>query len=362
MNSNIQKIKSELIKHHLDAILISSVPLITYLTGYSGFDNIEREGFILVTEDTGILFTDGRYIEAVKDLPNITAALISRVSPLTKLLKKTAFEKKLKTVGVQEDNLSVLEYKKFSKCFPTLKHWEASALRKIKEPSEIANIEQACMLGDKAFEHVLQKIKPGVTEKNLAFELEFFIKKQGADISFKPIVAFGKHAAVPHHLTSDCEIRNNEFVLLDFGAQVNNYCSDMARTVFFGKASVEQKKMHTTVLEAQKLAIQQLNNTTIRSEKGVPASSIDKAARTHIISKGYPTIPHSVGHSIGIEVHEAPRLSPNSKDLLTNGMVFSVEPGIYIPGFGGVRIEDLVVMEKNIPRLLTQSKRELIEI
>jgi len=149
--------------------------------------------------------------------------------------------------------------------------------------------------------------------------------------------------------------------LLDFGVKYQNYCSDMTRTIFFGKADEKFKKMYRTVLNAQQLTIEQLNNLTI-AKKQIKASYVDNIARKHITDQGFPTIPHSLGHGIGIEVHEQPRLSPKSKDILKEGMVFSIEPGIYIQGYGGVRIEDLVVLEKNASRLLTHSPKHLIEI
>ena len=194
-----------------------------------------------------------------------------------------------------------------------------------------------------------------------------FIKKKGSDPSFSSIVAFGKNSSIPHHKTSDERLKINSIVLLDFGVKLNNYCSDMTRTVFFGKADDKFKKIFNTVLKSQNEAISRItkyyNNTYHYSQKGdLKTREIDKIARSYIISQGFPDILHSLGHGIGIEVHEQPRLSPKSKDLLKPGMVFSIEPGIYIPGYGGVRIEDLVVLEKSGPRLLTHSPKEIIEI
>ncbi|MDP2585725.1 MAG: M24 family metallopeptidase, partial [Candidatus Levybacteria bacterium] len=178
-------------------------------------------------------------------------------------------------------------------------------------------------------------------------------------------VGFGKNSAVPHHQATNNKLTNNEIVLLDFGVKLDNYCSDMTRTVFFGKASAEFKKMYETVLKAQSKAIEFLNTKYLihnTSKQKIIASDIDNIARKHIISSGYKTIPHSLGHGIGLEVHEKPSLSPKSKDILKKGMVFSIEPGIYIPNFGGVRIEDLVVLEKGKLRLLTHSPKNFIEL
>lgn len=233
----------------------------------------------------------------------------------------------------------------------------------IKNPSEISNIEKACKLTDKAFNYILNKIRQGISEKELAFKIEFFIKKNGADIAFPSIVAFGKNSAFPHHVPTNNSklITHNSIILLDFGAKVDNYCSDMTRTVFFGKPTTEQKLMHQTVLEAQKQAIDYLKSSII-NHKSISAKDVDETSRKYIISKGYRTIPHSVGHGIGLEVHEPPHLSPKSKDILKPGMVFTIEPGIYIKGSGGVRIEDVIVLKNNGLSFLSKSSRELITL
>lgn len=385
-------------QNNLDAVLVSSLPNITYLTNYSGFSSEEREAFLFITahpvaqprglthktpEVYGYIITDGRYSEAVhKTIKNFE--LIERTAdfPFEKILKDLAKKHKIKRLGIEENNLTISEYKLLSKHYNNTYHYSVASLRVIKDPDEIKAIEKACELGDKTFKYILKKIKPGVSEKEIAFEIEMFVKKHGADISFPPIVAFGKNSSIPHHQTSDQRLKTKSIILLDFGVKVDNYCSDMTRTVFLGKATDEQKRMYQTILEAQKLAIEHLKQLT--SDGGPErrrrnSSEVDQVARDYITSQGYPTIPHSLGHGVGLEVHEAPRLSPNSqpkagqplaeKDLLKLGMVFSLEPGIYLPGFGGVRIEDLVVLEKSGlprrkagPRLLTKSKREIIEL
>lgn len=352
-----------MLQKKVDALLVSSTSNITYLTGYSGFSQIEREAYLLIvaqplglTNKTpgvkGYLITDGRYTEAVKNIPNFTLVEINPTQPLKNSLIKLAKKHKIKKLGIEENNLTVSEYKMFKKYFNNIYHFsDIVTLRAVKDSDEITAIEKTCQLGDKAFDYILGKIKEGVTEKELAFEIEFFIKKNYADISFKPIVAFGKNSAIPHHQTSDKKLKMNNWVLLDFGVKIDNYCSDMTRTVFFGKTNNEQKKMYQTVLEAQRKAIESLTSDGGRTD----SSEVDRVARDYIIYQGYPTIPHSLGHGIGLEVHETPSISPNSKDILKPGMVFSIEPGIYLPGIGGVRIEDLVVIENSNSRLLTKS-------
>lgn len=378
MNSRLSSVRKLLTKKRLDAILVSSVPNITYLTNYSGFLALEREAYLFITKNHHYLFTDGRYTEAVRNIPHFTLIEITPINPLQKALVTLTKQHKIKKIGIDENSLTVSEYKKLKKHFNDIYHFsDIATLRAVKEVHEIAAIEKACRLGDKTFTYVLNKIKKGVSEKEVAFEIEFFIKKYGADISFSPIVAFGKNSAIPHHQSSNKPLAiSDNLVLLDFGVKMNNYCSDMTRTVFFGKASAEQKRMYQTVLDAQQKAMEELyqlgGGRTDFSEvnaRGINAKDVDKAARDCIISQGFPFIPHSLGHGIGLQVHELPRLSPKSKDRLVPGMVFSIEPGIYIPGFGGVRIEDLVVLEKSglprrkaCPRLLTKSSNKIIEL
>ncbi len=355
------KIKNVLLHlKNLDAILISSVPNIIYLTGYSGFSYFEREAFLLITQKQNFLITDGRYSEAVSQIPGFEILEVQSGS-LYQTLKRLS--SKIKKLGIEEYDLSVGEYKKLKKYFKLKNLEELENLRILKSKNEISKIQKACKIADLAFDFILGKLKTGITEKEIAFELEMFIKKTGSDPSFPPIVAFGKNSSMPHYKTNNEKLITNNIVLLDFGAKFENYCSDMTRTVFFGKADEKFKKIYGTVLDAQKRAAEQLNNLSINGKWAmVNGKSIDDMARNHIVQSGYPSIPHSLGHGIGIEVHESPRLSPKSKDILKPGMVFSIEPGIYTKGFGGVRIEDLFVLEKNNLRPLTHSPKNLIEI
>lgn len=357
----INIIKNQCKEKKLDAVLISSVPNITYITGFSHFSKEEREAFVLLTQDQSYIFTDGRYSEAVQEqVSHCIFVEISSAFPFTKSLTQLVKKHNLARIGFEHNNMTVSEYKRISSVVE-LSPFDADSIRSIKKKEECAFIEKACQLGDEAFEHIVQNILSGISERQLAFELEFFIKRKGADISFPPIVAFGSNSSVPHHQTGNRALKKGDIVLLDFGATVNNYCSDMTRTLFFGEASEQQKKIYTTVLEAQQKAIECLQRISF-SKEILCAKDVDKVARDYIVSKGYPTIPHSLGHGIGLEVHESPRLSPASKERLTQGMVFSIEPGIYIPGFGGVRIEDLFVIEKESLRQLTHASKECTEI
>ena len=227
----------------------------------------------------------------------------------------------------------------------------------IKTSSEIDSIREACTLGDLTFNYILKQIEEDVSEKQLASKIRHFIKSHGAKLSFRPIVAFGENALTIHHRPTDQRLKRPSFVLLDLGTKINDYCSDMTRTVFFGKPSKKQKTIYQTVLNAQQKAIDYINDV-----KNPCGFDVDKSARDFIIKNGFPSIPHSLGHGIGAKVHERPRISHKSKNILLDGMVFTIEPGIYIPELGGVRIEDTYTLQKGKLIQLTQSSKALIEI
>ena len=374
------QVKKSIGEQKLDGVLLSAHSTIAYLSGYSNFSKDEREAYIFIGKNFEYIVTDGRYSEAIKnEVPHLTLFQRGRRKTIEGLLKK--HKKGIKSLGIEEDNLTVSEHKILRKYFKKIKHFNVKSQRSIKTPEEIKKIEKACKLGDKTFEHILGKIKEGISEKELAFEIEYFIKKNGVEISFPPIVAFGKNSSVPHHKTSDKRLTiNDKLILLDFGVKHEDYCSDMTRTVFFGTPDKKQKDIYETVLEAQKRAIDFINYS-IKMGKKILAKDVDSVSRKYIISEGFKSIPHSLGHGIGLEVHESPHLSPKSKDILKEGMVFSIEPGIYIPGFGsprfagrlwrtssktgeagGVRIEDLFLLGKDGLKQITNSPKKLIII
>ncbi len=366
----MELLKSSIRGEKLDAVFISSVSNISYLTDFTNFSKDEREAYLLIGEDFAYIITDGRYIEAVrKQVKNFTIFERGGGKNTEDLFKK--LNSKIKSLGIEEDNLTVAEYKIVKKHFKKLKHFNVEVLRSLKNDNEIEKIKKACFIGDKAFKYILTRIKTGVTEKKIAFEIEKFVKSQGADLSFPSIVAFGKNSSIPHHQTGEKGLATNDkLVLLDFGVKWENYCSDMTRTIFFGQPTKSQKEIYQVVYEAQQKAVDFLNSKIKLGEK-VTGAQVDKTAREYIKSKGFPDIPHSLGHGIGLEVHEQPYLSPKSKEVLKEGMVFSIEPGIYLPDFGsprfggeagGVRIEDLFVVEKMGLKQITTSSKEIIKI
>jgi len=313
-----------------------------------------------LTKRKNYIFTDRRYSEVAGKIKDFKLIEISSAKKFEDVLKQIIVKEKIKKLAIDENDIKVSEVLKIKKTVRICSDENlVENLRKVKDNTEIKNIQKACRLADHVFKYILSQIKLGVTEKLIAQTIEVFVLGHGAQIAFKPIVAFGANSSSPHHVASDKKLKKNEIVLLDFGVKINSYCSDMTRTVFFGKATDEQKRIYRTVLNAQTKAIKFLNNH-LRTK--LETSDVDKVAREHIISENYPAIPHSLGHGIGLEVHEKPSLSPKSKDILANGMAFSVEPGIYIPEFGGVRIEDLVLLTAKGPQIITHANHEIIEL
>jgi len=362
MDTRLQHLRNLLQEQSLDAALITSVPNIFYLTGYDGFLIEEREAYLFITKTDAYLFTNALYIEEVtRTVPHVHVLEINRYQPITKALEKLSVEHACKKIGIEEHNLTAAEYKHLSALPLTIDALNLIDLRVKKTSEEIEAMRAACAIGDKAFEHILTIIKPGVTEKEIAHGLDLFMKQNMADSSFRSIVAFGKNASVPHHVSSDEPLLINTCVLMDFGVKANNYCSDMSRTIFVGKASDADKKVYDTVLEAQKKAIAYIENS-LATEQEILGAAPDAIAREHIEKQGFPTYPHGLGHGIGIELHESPRLSPPSQSILTDGMVFSIEPGIYLSNKMGVRIEDLFAIQGKKLVRLTHAPSNLIEV
>ena len=229
--------------------------------------------------------------------------------------------------------------------------------RIVKDNIEIEKIANAANIADMAFSHIIEFIRPGLSENEIALELEFFMRRHGASgLSFETIVASGKRSSMPHGTATDKIVKKGEFITMDFGCVYEGYCSDMTRTVHLGAAGKEEKAVYNIVLDAQKKALEAIR-------EGVSSRSVDKIARDIIIENGYGDFfGHGLGHGVGLEIHEEPRLSPSGDVILSSGMVVTDEPGIYLPGKFGVRIEDLLVVREDGFDILSNSPKELIEI
>ncbi|MBP3622379.1 MAG: aminopeptidase P family protein [Lachnospiraceae bacterium] len=365
MNRLINIIK----ENNLDAAIITDGYNIHYLTGYTG-----HTGCMLVSEDKIYILTDSRYTEQVSieapDCECIDVGLEGYSKTISRLLS-THFEDtqasvdKTINIGFENVHISYKQYKAFAdeffKAFGdkiTLVELEEkiNALRMIKSEKEIEYIAKAEAIGDEAFSHILTYIKPGMTEKEVALELEYTMKKLGAEgLSFDTIAASGANSSLPHAVPTDRVIEEGDFLTMDFGCIYKGYCSDMTRTIFIGSNPVkEQQEVYEIVLKAQLEAMKYI-------KPGMKCSDIDAVARDIITAAGYGEyFGHGLGHSVGLYIHEEPRFSRKCDTILEEGMVLTVEPGIYLPGKFGVRIEDLILVTKEGYKNLTTSPKELI--
>ncbi len=342
----------------VDAVLISSKSNVFYLSDFYGLSQAEREAYCFVTKNNAFLITSPLYEHDIKH-NGLTTIIISRDNSLTKVLTEITQKESVKTIGYENTNITVFEFNQLQKINVKFNPLFIGNIRIEKTKEEIEKVRRACEIGDKVFDYILDEIKIGRSEMDIAARMEIEMRKNNCLPSFSTIVAYGKNAAVPHHSAGKDKLEENQFVLLDFGVINEGYCSDMTRTIYFGKPENFEKKVYEIVRASQEKAVKKIESLLEKNSR-VDAKQIDKVARGHIISRNFPEFPHSLGHGIGIDVHESPSLSPFSKDTLAEGMVFSIEPGIYIPGKIGVRIEDLFTIQDNKLRKLTNSPVDLL--
>jgi len=352
--NRLDNLRRELVERQVDAILISQPENRFYLSGFSGSD-----GYLLITGKDTILATDFRYVEQVKkESPNFTlfeikGRMAAWVPDLMDNLgiKKLGFEPTNVTFSFYMELTDILKNTKPELQVIPLKD-TVEKLRTIKEPDEIVLIQKAADIADKALEAVTANLKPGVTELDLAWQLEKTMREMGSQsMPFEVIVGAGPNSALPHAKPSNHRIKPGEPIVIDIGARYGGYSSDLTRTVCIGKPDSTFKKIYDIVLSAQENAI----NHITAGMNGVKA---DDLARQIIITSGYgDKFGHGTGHGVGLATHDpAPRLSPLAPtDPLRDGMVFSIEPGIYLPEWGGVRIEDLAMLDKGKVKLLSHS-------
>lgn len=338
---------------NVDGALIVSPESRRYFTGFNASD-----GFLFITKSGSVFLTDSRYIEAAKN-----KIICCEVEEQKGKLMDYAKRFNCKVLAVEADRLTVTQLKNLRKALHGIKLTTVStdkiidSFRAVKNEAEIENICKAQRIAEAAFDHILGFIKVGATEKEVALELDHYMLSHGADgLSFETIAISGANTSKPHGVPTDKKIEHGDFVTMDYGAVVNGYHSDMTRTVAVGAASDEQKKIYKIVFEAQLAVLRVLKN-------GVKCSDADKAARDVITEAGYGEyFRHSTGHGVGIEIHEKPFISPKSTATLRSGNVVTDEPGIYIPGKFGVRIEDMALITENGCKNLTKAPKELIII
>ncbi|MFJ8236996.1 M24 family metallopeptidase [Ureibacillus sp. NPDC094379] len=348
----LEKLRKEMITLNIDGLLITNEFNRRYMTGFTG-----TAGVAIVSKDDAVFITDFRYTEQAKKQVK-DFRIIQHEGVLAKEVAKQTEQLGIKTIGFEKDTMTygMFEtYKNLLKADLIPVSGVIEKIRLIKTEQEINIIKVACEIADHAFTHILGFIKPGLTELEVSNELEFFMRKQGATASsFDTIVASGVRSALPHGVATDKVIEKGDLVTLDFGALYNGYVSDITRTIAVGEPTDQLKEMYDIVLQSQLLAVEQVG-------PGMTGIQADSIARDYLTSKGYgEAFGHSTGHGIGLEVHEGPALSFRSDTVLQPNMVVTIEPGIYLPGIGGVRIEDDIVITETGNEKLTHSKKELI--
>lgn len=352
---NLDKYLS-LLGEEVDGLLLTSE--------YSRFYGAEHhisEGVAIVTKNGCRYFTDSRYIEsAQKDIHDFEVFETNRKNPYNDLINKAIADFGVTKLGYEDEYLCVAEYLDYEKNLGAKlvpMKGKLAAFRMVKEDWELDLMRKAQDITDKAFTEVLTKIKVGMTEKQLQAELVYCLLKNGADnVAFDPIVITGAKTSMPHGVPGDEVIREGDFITMDFGALYGHYCADMTRTVAVGYATEEMQKVYNTVLQAQEAAI-------AATKAGMPGKEIDAVARKVIEDAGYGAyFGHGYGHSLGMEVHEAPNCNPAGETVMQENMISSAEPGIYLPGKFGVRIEDVVIFKPEGCENITNSPKNLIII
>ncbi|MCX7843275.1 MAG: Xaa-Pro peptidase family protein [Clostridia bacterium] len=353
--SRLDKFREKLREMNIEAALVTKRENYAYLSGFTG-----STAWLVISQEDASLITDFRYAEQAARQAHGYNIVRYQGSALT-AINDIISGKRLEALGFEETGTTYDKYLEYKdklnvKGLVPLKG-AVESLRIVKDSTEIETIKKAVSIADQAFAHVLSHIRPGVAEMEIAAEIEYFMKKQGAKgASFETIVASGERAAMPHGVASERRLKYGDVITLDFGAIYNDYCSDMTRTVFLGQPDEELKKIYGIVLKAQKMAAS-------GAFAGLTGRQIDCIARDFIAGQGFGEyFGHGLGHGVGLEIHEEPRLSTAGCVEMKDGMVVTAEPGIYIPGLGGVRIEDIVVINGDSPIILTQSAKDLIII
>lgn len=350
--NHLKQIAAKLPAYGLEAMLVNSEPGEFYAIGFHG------EGVALVTEQGSFYFTDSRYIEACQD--QVTGCAIAMPEGRSYKTEVQALVERfgLKKIGFEDAYLSVQEFNAWkdaltAELVPASKLLEE--LRAVKDAEEIAAMKEAQRITDEAFTAICKFIQPGMTEQEIGARLQYEMLSRGAErMSFDPIVASGPNGSKPHAIPSAKQVQKGEFITMDFGCVYGGYCSDMTRTVALGEPTEEMRKVYATVLEAQLAGI-------AATKGGVSGAAVHAAAAKVIGDAGYGDyFGHGYGHSLGIEIHEDPRFSPSWPGSVPTGAAVSAEPGIYLPGKFGVRIEDVVILTENGCVDITNSPKELM--
>lgn len=375
MNERISRVLQLLEKEGLDAVLVADRYNVRYFSCFTG-----DTAYLYISKKQQILMTDSRYTTWAKsEVKGFEIFQVDRNISYADKVSQLLEEEKAQTIGFENRKMlysDVLNFQKAAAQKDNQQQGQISvnrsnsnpviwkeldnkldALRQIKNAQELELIAHAEAIGDKAFSHIVKQLSVGMTEAEAAWEIETAMRNAGAQgLSFETIAVFGERTAMPHAVPGKRKLQMGEFIVMDFGCIYEGYCSDMTRTVCLGNADKQQKKIYETVLDAQLTALSMI-------KAGLKACDVDAAARKVITDAGYGEyFGHGLGHSVGLYIHESPALAPKDDTILIENMVETVEPGIYIPDFGGVRIEDLVVIKENGCQNLTHSPKELLEL
>jgi len=356
------ELRKRLASSRLDGLLVSHLPNIRYLCGFTG-----SAGLLLVQESGSTFFTDVRYDTQARDEVKVAKVIIARKALLNALGERIGTRRKKSrakgwTIGIEAERLTVAERKRLADLLPSgMRLRSAPALvekaRMVKDEDELGLIREAVKLGATLFDRALEVLRPGVKECELAAEMEYAARRAGAEeMSFPTIIASGARSALPHGRASEQAIAAGGFVVCDFGVILAGYCSDQTRTVWVGEASKEARHAYESVREAQEAAI-----AAVRP--GTSTGEVDAAARKVLRKAGLGRyFTHSTGHGVGLEIHEAPRVAAGQTEVLKPGMVITIEPGVYFPGKWGVRIEDMVAVSEDGCEVLTPTSKDFLAV
>ncbi len=349
----VEKLKERLAKESFDGMLVTNLTNVRYLSGFTG-----STASCLILDGKSYFISDGRYLTQSREQVQGMEIIIDSGSHL-KIIRDNNLISNGATLGFEADFLTVSKMDKLRELFPNAK-WEATTrfveeIAAVKDESELRTLCAAVEITDKVFDQLIPELKPGVVEREVAAKISFAYKILGADgDSFNPIVASGPNSALPHALSSDREFKDGDFVVMDFGAQYQGYHADMTRTVAIGSVTDRHREVYAVVQEAQKRGCD-------AARAGMTCRELDDVTRNYVSDKGFDEYyVHGTGHGIGLEVHTMPRVSQISDDTLLENYVVTIEPGIYIPEWGGVRIEDDVIIRKDGCEVLNRSTKELL--
>jgi len=352
MTTNIEKLRKEMAKKEIPAMLVSQIDNVRWATGFTG-----SNGFLLLTPTDQRFVTDSRYtLQAKEQVPGVRVEIYHSSVDSNAFLAQQAADMGLKKVGFEADAVTYAAHRKLSEKFEGAELVAVENLfpdlRVVKTPNEIETARRACKLADACFDHVRRMIQIGVSEFDIGLEIEFFFRRNGADLAFEPIVVSGERSARPHGRASEKKLERGDFLTLDFGGKLDGYCSDVTRTIVVGEASDRHRDLYDAVSRSQLAALDAM-------KPGVKAADVDRISR-EAMGDYAQYFGHGLGHGLGKVVHDSGRMSSTSETVLAKDPIWTVEPGSYIPGFGGVRIEDDVVVTDDGIEILTHAPKEML--